>query len=376
MATISNTKVFVPPYFFLHCKAIDPKNASVWEARSESSQQSINTRIETVVPVRIGGSVQQRSHLNLRPSVNVHVPHLRNGRLPILKDPNEEKLKNYGKAVFDFLEKVFNRYSFDNMGSSLTIYIHCKKEQVNAAFRPNNDTVHIGDGDGENFPSLLNDIDILAHEIAHAIIKYTARFNYHGESGALDESFADVFASMVKQYVRQQKAKDANWVIGDKFVRDLTHRKQALRSLKSPGQAYRFSEKDKDPQVEHMNYYVETQDDDGGVHYNSGIINKAFYNFAMQFPDQHSWETAGKIWFKATIGSRPTTTFQEFAQTTLKVAKSDSIKEKLQHAWAAVGINTSPLENARPVQQRMSSLQPQCVRHIEESNDDCSCIIL
>ncbi len=142
----------------------------------------------------------------------------------------------------------------------------------------------------------------------------------------------------------KQTAEEADWLIGKDYVRGLPEEVQALRSLKEPGKAYKFSERDKDPQVNHMSKYNYS----GDVHINSGIPNKAFYNFAMKFPKLHSWEVAGLIWYRALSLSQPNTTFQEFAKRTFEVIdqcrlpnslKPSDIKVHLCYSWHAVGIN-------------------------------------
>ena len=115
---------------------------------------------------------------------------------------------------------------------------------------------------------------------------------YHGQSGALNESCSDVFGSLVKQYSLGQSADQADWLIGaGLLVPEMGG--QALRSMSNPGTAF-----DGDPQPAHMDDYKDLPDDNdprndnGGVHINSGIPNRAFYLAATAIS---AWE-GGRIW--------------------------------------------------------------------------------
>lgn len=120
----------------------------------------------------------------------------------------------------------------------------------------------------------------------------------------------------------------------------------ALRSMKEPGTAYNQKGIGKDPQVAHMKDYVklkETQEEDwGGVHYNSGIPNKAFYLVATELGG-HSWEVAGKIWYHTLLDGRmkPDCDFKTFADLTCVVARSEyskKVEAVVRKAWVDVGV--------------------------------------
>src|SRR5262249_30719271 len=144
---------------------------------------------------------------------------------------------------------------------------------------------------------------------------------YEGQPGALNEHFSDVFGSLIKQYFKKQKAKDADWLIGKGLFEKKIHA-VAIRSMKAPGTAYDDPLIGKDPQPATMDDYVNTQDDNGGVHINSGIPNKAFYNFAAALGG-YAWVKAGKIWYNTLVEKvRPDTDFGECAKMTFDVAGS------------------------------------------------------
>lgn len=121
------------------------------------------------------------------------------------------------------------------------------------------DKMIYGDGDGRTFTALSGANDVVAHEITHGVTQETANLNYRNQSGALNESFSDVFGYFVD---------DEDFLMGED-VYTPGQNGDALRSMSNPE---RFG------QPSHMDDYVNTQSDNGGVHTNSGIPNKAAYN--------------------------------------------------------------------------------------------------
>ena len=191
-------------------------------------------------------------------------------------------------------------------------------EDYNNAFWNGTQMVY-GDGDGEIFQRFTKSIDVIGHELTHGVTQYEAALEYEGQAGALNESFSDVFGSLVKQYSLKQKADKADWLIGNGlFTRKV--KGIALRSMKEPGTAYNDPTIGKDPQPGHMKDYVKTTSDNGGVHINSGIPNRAFYLTAMELGG-YAWEKAGKIWYIAlTERLRERSNFQSLATITFEIA--------------------------------------------------------
>ncbi len=119
---------------------------------------------------------------------------------------------------------------------------------------------------------------------------------------------------------------------------------QALRSLKAPGTAYDDNLLGKDPQPYHMDEYVNTSSDNGGVHINSGIPNQAFYLLAMLLGGR-AWEKAGHIWYDALQAiNNPHARFADWAEQTVTAAwerfGTGSFEGKLtRRAWKMVGIH-------------------------------------
>lgn len=113
--------------------------------------------------------------------------------------------------------------------------------------------------------------------------------------------------------------------------------------MKEPGTAYNDPVLGKDPQPGHMDQYVVTEEDNGGVHLNSGIPNRAFYELSIRLKG-YAWEKAGQIWYKVLIDKlRPASNFQDAMRMTVAVAGElygiNSLEQKaVREAWAEVGI--------------------------------------
>lgn len=244
-------------------------------------------------------------------------------------------------ATFDFFADVFDRNSIDDAGMALDATVHFGQAYNNAFW--NSAQMVFGDGDGELFNRFTLALDVIGHELAHGVTEDEARLQYFNQSGALNESMSDVFGSLIKQYAGKQRAEDADWLIGKGlFTRKI--KGEALRSMKAPGTAFDDKVLGKDPQPGHMDDFVHTFDDNGGVHINSGIPNHAFYQVATRLGG-YAWEEAGRIWYEALRDPRlrPNTGFLRFARITFDVAgrlygTGEKPQQAVKEGWAAVGI--------------------------------------
>jgi len=256
----------------------------------------------------------------------------------------------YSGDVYNFYNEVFARNSIDGNGMPLNSYVHYAVKYNNAFWDGSKMTY--GDGDGKIFGRFTEAIDVVGHELTHGVTENTAGLQYRGQPGALNESMSDVFGSLVKQYVLRQTADKADWLIGAGLFTSRIKGK-ALRSMKDPGTAYNDPLLGKDPQPADMSHYVSTSADNGGVHINSGIPNKAFYEVAYAIGG-NAWERAGKIWYVTlTQKLTPSSNFQDCANATLEVAHNlygDGSKEEkaVSSAWAKVKI-TPKLENSNTI---------------------------
>lgn len=246
-------------------------------------------------------------------------------------------------ATFELLHKEFGRSSIDGNGLPLIGSVHYDEQYNNAFF--DGEQMVFGDGDGEIFLDFTVAIDVIAHELAHGLTQYTANLVYEGQPGALNESVSDVFGALVKQYSLGQSAREADWLIGAGLLAPRVDG-VALRSMKAPGTAYDDDVLGKDPQPASMDDYIDTEEDNGGVHLNSGIPNRAFYLLATALGG-NAWERAGQIWFDVLTGGELASDadFTTFARLTVEATKTrfgtGDETEAVVKAWSEVGVPTA-----------------------------------
>lgn len=243
-------------------------------------------------------------------------------------------------ATYDFFKDVFERNSINDDGMRLDSTVHYGQRYNNAFW--NGSQMVYGDGDGELFNRFTISIDVIGHELTHGVTQNEAALIYRGQSGALNESFSDVFGSLIKQKVLNQTADQADWLIGEGLLTDKVNG-QALRSMKAPGTAYDDQVLGKDPQPAEMKSLYTGSADNGGVHINSGIPNRAFYLTATAIGG-YAWEKAGKIWYVAlTERLRPSSNFRTAARVTALIAGelygfNGNEQKAVQEAWKTVGV--------------------------------------
>lgn len=211
---------------------------------------------------------------------------------PQTGDPDADNAYDYAGKVREFYKEVMNRNSIDNANMNLILNVHYGKKYLNAYW--DGDEMTFGDGDGTLFISFAKSLDVVAHELTHGVTQWEANLVYQGQSGALNEHISDVFGTVITQYAEGQNAGSADWLIGDEIMGPQLYG-EALRSMKEPGTAYDNSLMGKDPQPAHMKDYYTGSSDNGGVHINSGIPNKAFYLAAMDM----GTDVAALIWYLA-----------------------------------------------------------------------------
>jgi Zn-dependent metalloprotease len=250
-------------------------------------------------------------------------------------------------ATYDFYSSVFDRNSIDGHGMRLVATVHYG-EVFNNAFWNGRQMV-FGDGDNIVFRGFTRSLDVVGHELTHGVTENTSNLIYHNQPGALNESFSDVFGSLVKQYVKKQTVDQADWLIGAEILAPGING-VALRSMKDPGSAYNDPNLGgKDPQPKHMDGFLDLPDtpfdDFGGVHINSGIPNHAFYLVAKQLGG-YAWQDAGAIWYQTLLQLPSMAQFQDCADITVQVARmrfgtGSAQEQAVRSAWEEVGINIS-----------------------------------
>jgi Zn-dependent metalloprotease len=252
---------------------------------------------------------------------------------------------DYLGATWDFYFDVFDRQSIDDEGMPLDATVHYGQQYDNAFW--DGQQMVFGDGDGQLFNRFTIALDVVGHELTHGVTQDEAGLAYLFQPGALNESISDVFGSLIKQKTNGQDAASADWLIGEGLLTSAVNG-VALRSMKAPGTAYDDPVLGKDPQPAHMDDYVRTYDDNGGVHINSGIPNRAFYLAATGLGG-YAWEKAGRIWYETLRDSslRSNTGFRRFANLTVATAarlygNTSAEQGIVGDAWAQVGVIDAP----------------------------------
>ncbi|WGW12070.1 M4 family metallopeptidase [Saxibacter everestensis] len=244
-------------------------------------------------------------------------------------------------ATYDLFADAYGRSSIDDRGMPLLATVHYGQEYDNAFW--DGSQMVFGDGDGEVFNRFTSSLSVIGHELSHGVTQHSSNLTYQGQSGSLNESVSDVFGALVEQHHRKQSVAEASWLIGEGlFTSAVTG--VALRSMSAPGTAYDDDVLGKDPQPAHMDDFIETEEDNGGVHLNSGIPNRAFYIFATALGG-YGWGPAGQVWYDTISGdSLPVDAdFSRFSAETVSAAVNrfgESAREvtALRSAWQQVGI--------------------------------------
>lgn len=234
---------------------------------------------------------------------------------------------------FDYYKTKFNRNSIDGVGGNIVSFVNVTEDDgtsMENAFW-NGEAMWYGNG-GSVFKPLARGLDVGGHEMTHGVIEKTANLTYQGESGALNESFADVFGSLIE---------GNNWTIGEDVMLPGVSPSGSLRDLSNPHNGAAAGSPWWQPG--HVNEQVTGSQDNGGVHVNSGIPNHAYYLFAS---DAAVGKTkAEQVYFKALRDYL--TKSSKFVDCRLAViqAATDlygaSVANVAANAFAAVGIGGS-----------------------------------
>ncbi|MGC3947342.1 MAG: M4 family metallopeptidase, partial [Chryseolinea sp.] len=175
---------------------------------------------------------------------------------------------NAGLAYEYYLTK-HGRQSIDGAGGTIISIVNVPDEDgggLDNAFW-NGKAMFYGNGDVALKPTSAG-IDVAGHEMTHGVVQTTANLEYQGESGAINESMADIFGTMIDP--------DGDWLIGEDVVRLSSYPSGAMRSLSDPHNgATQFGMPGFQPK--HVDEQYTGTGDNGGVHINSGIPNHAFY---------------------------------------------------------------------------------------------------
>jgi len=187
---------------------------------------------------------------------------------PIIGDANRVGVGIHwaSEKTYDYYLETFGRNSFDDEGAAIISYADWNEEgDVNNASWAGTFAIY-GTGNGDVYGS-FGAIDVVGHEITHGVTRHSANLIYRAESGALNESFSDIFGTAIEFYAEGRDKGD--WMNAE----DVVQGPGGLRSLEDPNAH-------SDPDTYRGEYWYNTSNlgsDNGGVHTNSGVQNHWFY---------------------------------------------------------------------------------------------------
>jgi vibriolysin len=260
--------------------------------------------------------------------------------------------------TYDFYKQVLGRDSYDAAGSPLVSSIHMEF-QANNGCTPNNaawiedaEQMVYGDGDGTTFDILSKGLDVTGHELTHGVTQFTAMLDYLDESGAINEATSDILGESVEYFINGT----TDWKLGeDVYTPNTTG--DALRYMYNPPlDDPQYSDPDYVSRDYYPDRYIGTKDH-GGVHFNSGIANLAFYLLSVggTHPNNKTnvvvpaigIEQARNIWYRALRDfMNPTDGFEDARKATAQAALAiysckviqPAIIDAVHKAWDAVGV--------------------------------------
>lgn len=262
------------------------------------------------------------------------------------------------KATYDFFSFTLHRNSIDDQGMQLDASVHYKKNYCNAFWTGSSEEskgqMAFGDGDGKIFNSFTVDIDVTAHELSHGVTEYFAGsasghatgLNYtDDEAGGLNEAASDWGGSVVKQFVENQKATNADWLIGEHLFKSKDRNVRALRDMLNPGTAYDNPKIGKDLQVKDVAALEQFKAENKNVvdpHIGSGIPNRAFAVAAIDL-EEESWLRAYPVLYHTLPELSPDATYLQCAQKSITVARKmfhddPKVEGAFIKAWTTVGV--------------------------------------
>jgi Zn-dependent metalloprotease len=242
------------------------------------------------------------------------------------------------EVTYDYFMNVHNRNSIDGNGFKLLSYVHYSTNYNNAFW--DGQRMTYGDGNGTTF-TILTGLDVCGHEVTHGLTSNSSQLVYQNESGALNESYSDIFGTTIENYGRPA---NWNWKIGT----DITPSGNGIRDMQNPKL---FNH----PNCYLGQYYYTGTNDNGGVHTNSGVSNYWFYLLTAGGTGTNDisnpytvngigMASAARIAFRAlTVYYTPSTNFANARALSIQAAKDlygACSNEVIQttNAWHAVGV--------------------------------------
>lgn len=266
----------------------------------------------------------------------------------------------YARAARDVIHEYMGRNGLNGKGGEIQIVVNYGRRFNNAFW--DGYRLFLGTGDGRIFNNFASSPEVIAHEMGHGLVQFMSPLIYSGESGALNEHFSDVFGALIQAYIHDDLS--YNWLIGDELIGPALEPGQALRNMKEPGTAFNNAVMGRDPQPANYMMRYKGAEDNGGVHINSGIMNRAFckvvhrLGYVEDLPNNHcvavkvvearrsALQQAGAIWQEALLNLWPTAQFANAAIAIINATEnrhtgSGGLIQDVQDIFGALSIPKS-----------------------------------
>lgn len=240
------------------------------------------------------------------------------------------------EMTWDYYMLKHGRNSVDGAGYQLLSYVHYSTGYNNAFW----DGTRMTYGDGSGSYTIFTGLDVCGHEITHGVTENSSNLTYSNESGALNESYSDIFGNSIENYARPTQW---SWKIGE----DITGG-AGLRNMSNPNA-------NSNPDTYGGTYWYTGTGDNGGVHTNSGVSNYWYYLLVTGGTGTNDisnsytvtglgWTAASQIAFRAnTVYYTPSTNYATARNLSIQAAIdlfgicSNEVKQTT-NAWYAVGV--------------------------------------
>lgn len=266
------------------------------------------------------------------------------------RDPIAQAAHDGAGVVYDYFFKTFKRDSIDGQGMAMVSTVNFgsdPQDAENAAWVGEYGQMIYGDG-GQIFKPLPYGLDVIGHEFTHGVIENGANLIYESQSGALNESYADVFGAMIDR---------DDWLIGEDVIKSPPFPIRYLRSLQDPNAGGFYDPNDPLGGVgqpatmdQYANLPNSRRADNGGVHINSGIPNYVHYLMAQAIGREKTEQIAYRT---ITQYLTPSSDFVDAANASVRAAADlygqGADAAAVQRAYAQVGITAAGADTGGPV---------------------------
>lgn len=255
------------------------------------------------IPSKVVGGIQTLDARNTSASTVYHITNSSNS----WNDASAVSAHYNAGLSYEYFKSTHGRNSINGSGGTIVSVVNVTEDDGSGLDNAYWNGRWMFYGNGRNaFEPLAGGLDVAGHELTHGVISNTANLEYKNQSGAINESFADIFGVMIDR---------DDWTLGEDIVKKNVYTSGAMRSLSNPHNGGN-SLGDRGYQPKRMSEFYTGSADNGGVHINSGIPNHAFYLFAIAVGK----DKAEKVYFRAL--SQYLTTKSQFLDLRYAVERS------------------------------------------------------